>query len=44
MAVDMLPWLKVVADEDQIETDFLGKAREAQQLAWRELLRLMPCI
>jgi hypothetical protein len=39
MAVDMLPWLKVVADEDRIETDFLGKTREAQQLARRELLR-----
>src|SRR5207237_5899893 len=39
MAVDMLPRLKVVADEDRIEADFLGKAREAQQLARRELLR-----
>jgi hypothetical protein len=35
----MLPWLKVVADEDRIETDFLGKTREAQQLARPELLR-----
>src|ERR1700754_3199127 len=39
MAVHVLPWLKVVADEDRIETDLLGKAREAQQLARRELLR-----
>jgi hypothetical protein len=39
MAVDVLPWLKVVADEDRIETDFLGKTREGQQLARRELLR-----
>ena len=39
MAVDVLPWLEVVADEDRIETDFLGKAREAQQPARRELLR-----
>src|SRR6516165_1039329 len=39
MAVDVLPWLKVVADEDRIETDFLGKTREAQQLARGELLR-----
>jgi hypothetical protein len=30
MAVDMFPRLEVVADEDRIETDFLGKAREAQ--------------
>src|SRR6185312_3208888 len=29
MAIDMLPWLKVVADEDRIEPDFLGKTREA---------------
>jgi hypothetical protein len=35
----VLPWLKVVADEDRIETDFLGKTREAQQLARRELFR-----
>jgi hypothetical protein len=39
MAVDVLPWLKVIADEDRIEADFLGKTREAQQLARRELLR-----
>jgi hypothetical protein len=39
MAVDMLPWLKMVADEDGIETDVLGKTRKAQQLARRELLR-----
>src|ERR1700730_9113144 len=39
MAVDVLPWLKVIADEDRIEPDFLGKTREAQQLARRELLR-----
>ena len=39
MAIDVLPWLKVVADEDRIETDFLGKTREIQQLARRELLR-----
>src|SRR5262249_17636189 len=39
MAVDVLPRLKVVADEDRVEADFLGKAREAQQLARRELLR-----
>jgi hypothetical protein len=38
MTVDMLPGLKVVADEDGIETDLLGKAREAQQSAWRKLL------
>src|SRR5690242_19071439 len=35
----MLPWLKMVADEDGIEADLLGKTREAQQLARRELLR-----
>src|SRR5262245_33846553 len=39
MAVDVLPRLKVVADEDRVEADFLGKAREAQQLVRRELLR-----
>src|SRR4051794_17055544 len=39
MTVDMLPWLKVIADKDRIEPDFLGKTREAQQLARRELLR-----
>jgi hypothetical protein len=38
MAVDVLPWLKVVADEDRIETDLLGKTREAQQIGRRELL------
>jgi hypothetical protein len=35
MAVDVFPWLKVIADEDRIEPDFLGKTREAQQLARR---------
>src|SRR5262249_16093840 len=38
VAVDVLPRLKVVADEDRVEADFLGKARGAQQLARRELL------
>ena len=33
MAIDMLPWLKVIADEDRIEPDFLGKTGEAQQRA-----------
>jgi hypothetical protein len=35
----VLPWLKVVADEDRIETDFLGKTGEVQQRARRELFR-----
>src|SRR5262249_56574424 len=39
MAVDMLPWLEVVADEDRVEADFLSKAREVQQLTRRKLLR-----
>src|SRR5258707_15851286 len=39
MTIDVLPWLKVIADKDRIEPDFLGKTREAQQLARRELLR-----
>src|SRR3954471_2491100 len=39
MAVDMLPRLKVVADEDRVEADLLGKTREPQQLTRRELLR-----
>src|SRR4051812_37270381 len=39
MAVDVLPRLKMVTDEDGIEADFLGKTRKAQQLARRELLR-----
>src|SRR6185295_20242311 len=38
VAVDMLPWLKVIADEDRIEPDFLSKTGEAQQRARRELL------
>src|SRR3954462_8313440 len=38
MTIDVLPRLKVIADKDRIETDFLGKTREAQQLARRELL------
>src|SRR5882757_8804364 len=39
MAVDMLPGLKVIADEDRIEPDFLGETGEAQQRARCELLR-----
>src|SRR5438045_2309651 len=39
MTVDVLPWLEMIADEDRIETDFLGKTREAQQFARRKLLR-----
>ena len=39
MPIDMLPRLKVIADEDGIEPDFLGETGEAQQRARRELLR-----
>jgi hypothetical protein len=39
MAVNVVPWLKVIADEHRIEPDFLGKTGEAQQLARRELFR-----
>ena len=39
VAVDVLPGLEMVADEDGIETALLGHDREIQQLAWRELFR-----
>src|SRR5690348_4826351 len=37
--IDILPRLKMIADEDGIEPDFLGETRKAQQHARRELLR-----
>src|SRR5207253_2551819 len=38
MAVGMLPWLEMVADEHRVETDLFGQARKIQEFARSELL------
>ena len=38
MPAGVPPRLKVIADDDAVEADFLGVDAELEQLAWPELL------
>jgi hypothetical protein len=38
MPARVAPGLKVVADDDSVEADFLGMDTEVEQLNWSELL------